>query len=94
MFKLLGRLANILQIFGRTYCKFANFGEILQMSNILLFGQLFKIKKNVSPENKTKKSPGTAHLNIKQNCFKTRYDGSPVGKLKGTMFESLPDVQV
>ena len=45
-------------------------------------------------ENKTKKSPGTAHLNIKQNCFKTRYDGSPVGKLKGTMFESLPDVQV
>ena len=34
------------------------------------------------------------HLNIKQNCFKTRYDGSPVGKLKGTMFESLPDVQV
>ena len=31
----------IIKILGRTNCKFANFGEVLQMSNILLFGQLF-----------------------------------------------------
>ena len=35
----------IIKILGRTNCKFANFREVLQMSNILLFGQLFYIKK-------------------------------------------------
>ena len=38
---LISRIILIIKILGRTNCKFENFGEVLQMTIILLFGQLF-----------------------------------------------------